>query len=156
MKPNHTMTSTETAVDQAGQAIARPLSAQTGALPPEVSARLESARFQALASARAAREASKVSIDASGQAVLNGGPQGRKRLGAAWLPILVLVVGLLVLAQGQWLQQVFGLGEVDTALLKDQLPPNAYGDPGFNEYLDEEKDADPESNPEAEQKDEGA
>jgi len=156
MKPNHTMTSTETAVDQAGQALAKPLMAQADALPPEVLTRLEGARAQALAAARAAREAASVSVDGSGQAVLGGGPQGRKRFGAAWVPVLVLVLGLLALAQGQWLQQVLGLGEVDTALLKDQLPPNAYGDPGFNEYLDEEKDADPESNPEAEQKDEGA
>lgn len=155
MKPNQTMT--DDAVDQLGRALARPLAAEADNLPPEILARLEGARAQAMAAARAAREASAVQADASGQAVLGGGPGGRKRFGAAWLPALVLVVGLLALVQGQWLQQVLGISEVDTELLKDQLPPNAYGDPGFNEYLDEEEQkSDPEIHPEAEQKDEGA
>lgn len=155
MKPNQTMT--DDAVDQLGRALARPLAAEADNLPPEILARLEGARSQAMAAARAAREASAVQADASGQAVLGGGPGGRKRFGAAWLPALVLVVGLLALVQGQWLQQVLGISEVDTELLKDQLPPNAYGDPGFNEYLDEEEQkSDPEIHPEAEQKDEGA
>ncbi|MBH9577843.1 DUF3619 family protein [Inhella proteolytica] len=155
MKPNQTMT--DDAVDQAGRALAQSLKAEADQLPPEIQARLEGARAQALAAARAAREASAVQADASGQAVLSGGPGGRKRFGAAWLPALVLVLGLVALAQGQWFQQVLGISEVDTELLKDQLPPNAYGDPGFNEYLDEDaQKTDKEARPEDDQKDEGA
>jgi len=155
MKPNQTMT--EEALDEAGRALARPLAAAADDLPPEVLARLEGARAQALAAARAARESSAVQADASGQAVLGGGPGGRKRFGAAWLPALVLVLGLVALSQGQWLQRVLGISEVDTELLKDQLPPNAYGDPGFNEYLDEEaRKSKADKRPEDDQKDEGS
>lgn len=154
MKPNLPMTT----VDQAGLALAKPLAEQADQLSPDIAARLESARAQAVAAARATREASVVQVDASGQAVLQGGPGERRRFGGAWLPALVVAVGLLALAQGQWLQQMMGAGEVDTAVLKDKLPPNAYGDPGFNEYLDEEPQPEGEvpADPEAEHKDKGA
>lgn len=153
MKPNQPMTT----VDQAGLALARPLAEQADQLSPEISARLESARAQAIAAARATREASAVQVDATGQAVLQGGPGNRRRF-AGLLPALVVAVGLLALAQGQWLQQMMGVGEVDTAVLKDKLPPNAYGDPGFNEYLEEEQQPEGEvpADPEAEHKDKGA
>ena len=155
MKPNQITTSNEQAIDRLGAALAKPLQHQADALPPEITARLEAARHQALAAARATREASAVQLSGDGQAVLNG-PGGKRRLGLAWIPALVLVLGLGVLSQGQWLQQVLGLGEVDTELLKDQLPPNAYGDPGFNEYLDEENPKDPAAEPPADEVDSGA
>ncbi|MBB5203718.1 hypothetical protein HNQ51_001011 [Inhella inkyongensis] len=155
MKPNQTQTSHEQAIDRLGAALAKPLQQQADTLAPEITARLEAARQQALAAARATREASAVQVSGLGQAALSG-PGGKRRLGLAWIPALALVLGLALLSQGQWLQQVLGLGEVDTQLLKDQLPPNAYGDPGFNEYLDEEEPKDPAAEPPADEVDSGA
>ena len=55
-------------------------------------------------------------------------------LGSA-LPLLALLAGLVTV---QWLdreQTVSDLAEIDTALLVDDLPPAAYSDPGFVQFL---------------------
>ena len=56
------------------------------------------------------------------------------------LPASVLIAGLLLLAHSQWVQETLGLADRDARVLRDDLPPNAYGDPGFNEYLDEKSE----------------
>jgi len=55
-------------------------------------------------------------------------------LGSA-LPLVALLVGLTTV---QWLDRqeiVSELAEIDTALLVDDLPPAAYSDPGFVQFL---------------------
>lgn len=54
---------------------------------------------------------------------------------ASALPLLALVVGLWGINQWYQQQQVEALTEVDIALLSDELPPTAYTDPGFEEFL---------------------
>ena len=56
------------------------------------------------------------------------------------MPLLLLVIGLLLIEHGQWYEQVLAAAEIDTALLSDNLPPAAYGDPGFSEYLNDEQE----------------
>jgi hypothetical protein len=54
---------------------------------------------------------------------------------ASALPLLALVVGLWGINQWYQQQQVEALTDVDIALLTDELPPTAYTDPGFEEFL---------------------
>lgn len=54
---------------------------------------------------------------------------------ASALPILALVVGLWGINQWYQHEQVQAAADVDMALLSDDLPPAAYTDPGFEEFL---------------------
>jgi hypothetical protein len=60
----------------------------------------------------------------------------------SWWPRLVSIVPLLVLVAGLVAIQVLGtdqiaedLAELDAAILTDDLPPDAYADPGFAQFL---------------------
>ncbi|MNT92099.1 hypothetical protein D3C72_2333190 [compost metagenome] len=51
------------------------------------------------------------------------------------VPLIALVVGLFFIST---VQDEFGaneIAEVDAALLTDELPPEAYSDPGFVQFL---------------------
>jgi hypothetical protein len=71
---------------------------------------------------------------------LNGGPRGAggnglwAKLGSA-LPLALLLAGLLLMQRGQVNEQIAAAAEVDTALLSDSLPPAAFSDPGFAEFI---------------------
>jgi hypothetical protein len=54
---------------------------------------------------------------------------------AAALPVLALVAGLWGIQKYYQHEQVQAATDVDMALLTDELPPSAYADPGFEEYL---------------------
>lgn len=54
---------------------------------------------------------------------------------ASALPMVALVVGLWLIHKTYQQEQVQAATEVDMALLTDELPPSAYADPGFEEYL---------------------
>lgn len=54
---------------------------------------------------------------------------------AAWLPLLILVLGFVLIQDLLQEVQIEAAAEVDAALLADDLPPQAYADPGFAEYL---------------------
>ncbi len=62
---------------------------------------------------------------------------------ATVLPVLALLAGLW--AVNVWHQQakVQATTEVDMALLTDDLPPDAYADPGFAEFLRQDNPAQP-------------
>jgi hypothetical protein len=114
--------------------LAAALLARAERLDPQVEERLAAARAAAV---QAAAEARQIAPD-----LVLAGSAGKSQRGGSrrWtlaLPAALLVAGLLALQHSQWLQQTLGLADRDAALLKDDLPPNAYGDPGFNEYLDE-------------------
>ena len=73
-----------------------------------------------------------------GPGLPGGGGQGGNGLWAkliSMLPLLALLAGLLLMHQGQLHEQIVAAAEVDTALLSDNLPPAAFSDPGFAEYL---------------------
>ena len=48
---------------------------------------------------------------------------------------MALVVGLVVINTAQDESSANDLAEVDAALLTDDLPPAAYADPGFVQFL---------------------
>jgi hypothetical protein len=66
-----------------------------------------------------------------------GGDEGLNiwRRMAALVPLLALVAGLLVIDTIQNENRTNELAEVDAALLTDDLPPSAYTDPGFMQFL---------------------
>lgn len=124
-----------------GGRLAGLLTTQAQTLPHDVSERLRVAREQALSRARQARAltASGASVQASGggTAVLGGfwhfagwWPQA-----ASVLPLLVLVIGMLAIDNWVTIEQVQAAAEIDALLLSDTLPPTAYSDPGFVEFL---------------------
>ena len=106
-------------------------------LGPDVTERLRFAREQALERARAARGAQAavtLGVTRSGAAILGGGSGWWLKL-ASVLPALALVAGLVLIQRWQDNTQVSVAAEVDAALLSDDLPPNAYSDAGFAEFL---------------------
>lgn len=121
-----------TATDQIGRDLAGLLRTRAERLDPSIEQRLATARQAALQAAAEAQRAPELAL------VTAGGKTSRQ--GGRWsllLPATLLLGGLLVIAHSQWLQETLGLADRDATVLRDKLPPTAYGDPGFNEYLDE-------------------
>jgi len=54
---------------------------------------------------------------------------------ASILPLVVLAAGLVLLHSFQTDRRASELAEVDAELLTDDLPPAAYADPGFVQFL---------------------
>lgn len=112
----------------------------------ELSERLRVARERALDCARARRAAAPEAAPAQVAAgtgaatlALGGDPRGA---GSPWwarwgavLPLLALVAGLVLIQNQHVRQQVAAAAEIDFDLLVDELPPSAYSDPGFVEFL---------------------
>jgi hypothetical protein len=113
------------------------------ALPHELSERLKVARGQALARAQAQRlaraKAAQISTAAGGAAVLSGPPNrdpfSWSGLAASLLPLLLLVAGLVAIEHLSQREHVLTAADIDAQLLSDDLPPAAYADPGFAEFL---------------------
>jgi Protein of unknown function (DUF3619) len=107
-------------------------------LGPDLTERLRFARERALERARASRvieTSSKLGWTRGGAVILGStGSQWWIRIGSA-LPVLVLVAGLVLIQRWQDNAQIAVAAEVDAALLSDDLPPNAYSDAGFAEFL---------------------
>ena len=109
-----------------------------------ISERLRIARENAMQRAREIRKQTQPSLAESAvalgrSAVLKGDP-GQSPWWmkfASVLPVLALAIGLFAIEEGQLGQQISATAEIDTALLKDTLPPAAYSDPGFSEYLND-------------------
>lgn len=119
--------------------VAASLSEQAGALPHDIGERLRVAREQAVARARQARlaqpaAAPQVSVQAQGSLVLGSSPSLWQRL-ASVLPLMMLVLGLALIQHLHEQADIQAAAEIDAALLADDLPPEAYGDPGFVAYL---------------------
>lgn len=110
----------------------------------DISERLRISREQALARARASRLATApvvatsaplVGITASGAAVLGRHPADWWGRIASALPLLMLLGALVAIDAWQDGVQIGAAADVDAALLTDDLPPEAYSDPGFAEFL---------------------
>ena len=115
------------------------LSAGTSSLPYDVSERLRAARMQALASRKIAKTVTASSVVGNaGSAALTWGSDDRlnwwSRIGSV-VPLIALVVGLLTINSIQNDNRAREVAEVDSALLTDELPPAAFADPGFVQFL---------------------
>lgn len=136
------------------QAIEARLSARLGAalaeraeqLPHDIGERLRVAREQAVARAAdlrrkaprasASADVSVVGVNAQGVALI-GSPAPWWQRAASVLPLLVLVGGLILIQRHAEQERVHAAAEVDARLLADDLPPDAYIDPGFAQFLRE-------------------
>jgi len=129
----------ETLEARAGLRLAAHLNAGTAALPHDVGERLRFARERALERARLARQpqaqtAPMVVLTGRSTLALGGSPTWQWRL-ASLLPAVALVAGLVTIQMQTDDDMVFAAAEVDSALLTDDLPPSAYADDGFAEFL---------------------
>jgi len=122
-----------------GVRVAAMLGEQVARTDPSVTERLRFAREQALAHAQAAR---RELVAAPAVTVVGRGPVAALARRTGWwvkvasaMPLAMLVFGLVVIDHLHDRAQIAAAAEVDAALLSDDLPPSAYTDPGFAEYL---------------------
>lgn len=118
--------------------VTRALTTRSLDLPHDVSERLRFAREQAgkrarLAGASTASGATRVG-SSGGSGVLAAFVPWWQRA-ATVLPLLMLVAGVMMAERWSEREQVLAAAEIDVQLLSDTLPPAAYADPGFGEYL---------------------
>jgi len=116
-------------------------------LPHDVTERLKAAREHALERARLARRteaATQVQANGGGlgvAALLGSGPRSDWWLKlASVLPVVALVLGFLLIEHVHTNSQISAAAEIDAALLADDVPPAAYSDPGFVEFLKTPRD----------------
>lgn len=130
---------------QVGLYLAAHLSRGCETLPHDITERLRFARERALA-ALPQRQPATLALTATAvlgsagrsagrSAVLGGGPPSFWLRLASVLPLAMLVAGLVFIERHNDWQQIEAAADVDSALLADDLPPAAYGDPAFLEYL---------------------
>jgi hypothetical protein len=121
-----------------GFQVAARLTEQSDALPSDITERLKGIRQMVVDRERAQRTAPRRAaavLRHGNVATLGGGDfQWRLRLGLL-LAIPTLLFGLYTLQHYEQERQVGHIADIDTALLLDDLPPQAYADPGFTQYL---------------------
>lgn len=120
--------------------VAAALGAGAEALPYDVTERLRAAREQARSASVRQRQTQLARVPAvvgrtGGGAGLLAGPSPWWLKLASGLPVLVLLAGLILIDHWTNLEQVHAAAEIDAMLLADDLPPTAYADPGFAEFL---------------------
>jgi hypothetical protein len=124
--------------DRFGRQIAARLTAGMAELPYGITERLRAARVQAVARRKPASLVRASSVFASGgAATLTFGDDGVSlwnRIASA-LPLIALAAGLILIHAVQDDRRASEVAEVDAALLTDDLPPSAYADPGFAQFL---------------------
>lgn len=122
--------------DQFGRAVAMRLTAGAEEMPYETRERLRAARTRALALRKTPAKAPVVVGRGAAATLALGGdePTLFNRI-ASVLPLLALAAGLVLIHSIQTDRRASELAEVDAALLTDDLPPAAYADPGFVQYL---------------------
>ncbi|WP_027994934.1 DUF3619 family protein [Simplicispira psychrophila] len=140
MNTSH-LPSPEVAAERFARRITARLTEGTGTLPYDISERLRATRVQAVAKRKrtllvphtAPVVAQSGSSAALGWWGSEGGNWWRALLSA--VPVLALVAGLVVINLSQDEHGTTEVAEVDAALLTDDLPPAAYADPGFAQFL---------------------
>lgn len=122
------------ASDRFGRRVAAQLDHGSLQIHSDISERLRIAREQAVARRRI--------VELQTNATLHVAPQGTLTLGWGWrtrlstlLPAILLLIGLMTISAMGDEQRAHELADVDTELLSDELPPDAYVDPGFAKFL---------------------
>jgi Protein of unknown function (DUF3619) len=125
--------------DRIGLKLAARLSEGADAVPHDISERLRAARVQAVSQRKRSRvvQVAPVVVRSGRSAALLLGDDGPGLWGrmAALIPLVALVAGLFFIDTIQNENRAQEVAEVDAALLTDDLPPSAYTDPGFMQFL---------------------
>jgi Protein of unknown function (DUF3619) len=125
-------------LDIVGLNIAGRLSESANHLPHDISERLKAARVQALMKRKVVAQLMPVAASASGvEMTINTGDDDRSlwiRI-ASLLPLLALIAGLMVIGVLAEEKRSNELAEIDVEILTGELPPAAYTDPGFAQFL---------------------
>jgi len=120
--------------DQFGRRVAARLSTGNLGLSHEVGERLRVARTKALAQRKVVRQFGAVPVVVSVGRTAALGAGWWTRIGSV-VPLVALVAGLVAISVLQEDSRTNELAEIDSALLTDDLPPAAYTDPGFAQFL---------------------
>lgn len=126
-------------LDRIGIAARALLSESIRQLPSRVTDRLYEARLTALAARKVETVPFATPVTNKRFSLANGGhfsenPSAWARLG--WMaPFLVLIFGLIAIADWQQESRINDIAAVDVALLTDDVPPDAYMDSGFLAFL---------------------
>ena len=129
------MTRPQHRMNQFGARVASQLDDALQGIPRDVGERLRAARVQALANRRVPEPVRAPALVAQGSAAVLGGGFGFWGRAAFVLPLLALTLGLLGIGSFQEQWRASEIAEVDAELLTGDLPPSAYTDPGFAQYL---------------------
>ncbi len=121
-----------------GLRVASMLSERADQLPHDVSERLKFARLRALEQRKAARlsapaVAGGVKFGPALALFGSGGPRWLRWVSV--VPLLILVVGLFLIQDEHSRELIQVAADVDAQLLSGDLPPAAYRDAGFVEFL---------------------
>jgi hypothetical protein len=100
----------------------------------DIGQRLRVARDQALMRARHARSSATGVLQVGGGGAALSGPPWWLRL-ASLAPLILLSAGLLLIDRLNTHEEMVAAADIDAVLLADELPPSAYSDPGFGEFL---------------------
>ena len=136
---NSSIIRTSITEDRQGLKLASFLHLAADELPHDVSERLRVARVQALAKRKILKTRTAHGLVKNGTSVAltwgqDDGLGWWGRIGSV-VPLIALVVGLVLVNAAQDDSRARELAEVDAALLIDDLPPAAFADPGFLQFL---------------------
>lgn len=133
--------------DRQGLKLASYLHEGTADLPHDITERLRASREQALTQHQAVRLRLALRPIAAGSVTMASAQDASgdadqmswwARAGSA-LPLVALALGLLVINAMQNNDRARELADIDAALLTDELPPAAFADRGFIEFLKENR-----------------
>ena len=141
----------ELAAEQFARKLTARLSMTSAELPYVVTERLRAARMQALSARKRSSAPLRVHQTEAASSLFGGNStEGTLSLGRPhqedntpiWvrrlltaLPLIALAAGLAFIGVEQDSRATLDVAEVDAALLTSELPPAAYTDPGFQQYL---------------------
>lgn len=108
--------------------------ATVGAVAPVVATSVAGVNAQGAAVLGGWNEAGQARQPGRGRRLDDGPLSWGWRL-ATTLPVLALVAGLWLVHAYHDQEKVEATADIDTAILTDDLPPDAYADPGFEEFL---------------------
>ena len=126
---------TQTQVDQFGRTSAALLRQGAQQLPQNIKDRLYAARMKALSLKKPEKLFIQKQVLVGASRNWSSGSNGFWDTFGWIAPLVVLVFGLIGIAQWQDNSRINDIAEVDAALLSDDVPPDAYADSGFMAFL---------------------
>lgn len=134
----HSQTHTSAEMDLWGRNLVMQLDLASQDLDHNIGERLRIARQRALQARPVPKQELRHNLAVYANGTLSGPPdEGLNpwRILVSALPLLALILGLVFIQNLQQDMAESNIASLDSALLLDDLPPDAYTDPGFVQYL---------------------